>query len=315
MARKARLKDPLGTYHIMLRGSSNFLLFKSNKDKDKFLKILKKYKTVYQINIYEYCLMDTHVHLLIYCKGADISKVMHSINLSYAMYYNTKYNRNGHVFGDRFKSKLIQTTQYLLACSAYIHNNPKDIKQYKNNVQNYTYSSLGIYLGNKQDKYALIDSDFILQHFSKDPIKAKKSYSNFLRLCVNDTLSKSFQIKCNSKYEDNSSANNRKQLDTTSERKLITRNYPSEQVIEFVAKYLNIETANCNMKHSDKLNEFNSLCVVLLRCLCDLNFKNICKCLNTVTLQKSYDFCNTGVILIQTKYKNIISEFIKKSAI
>ena len=57
--------------------------------------------------------MDNHAHLLIDANGADISKVMHGINFSYAMYFNKKYEREGHLFKDRFKSKIVDDDRYL----------------------------------------------------------------------------------------------------------------------------------------------------------------------------------------------------------
>ncbi len=89
--------------------------------------LVKKYKDLYNFKIYGYCLMDNHSHLMIDANGADISKVMHGINFSYAMYFNRKYERDGHLFKDRFKSKIVNNDKYLKALSLYIHNNPTGI--------------------------------------------------------------------------------------------------------------------------------------------------------------------------------------------
>ena len=59
----------------------------------------------------------THSHLLVDANGADISKVMHGINFSYAMYFNKKYKRDGHLFKDRFKSKIVDNDRYLKTVS------------------------------------------------------------------------------------------------------------------------------------------------------------------------------------------------------
>lgn len=166
LPRTSRVKRETAIYHIMARSISEVQLFKSIDDKNKFLSYIKKYKNIFSFRVYAFCIMDNHIHLLIDSNGADISKFMHSINQCYAQYYNRKYNRNGHVFGDRFKSKIADSDSSIICMSAYIHNNPKDIKGFKNCVENYKYSSLGIYLGRHKDNFNLIDKDFILQYFN-----------------------------------------------------------------------------------------------------------------------------------------------------
>jgi len=68
--------------------------------------------------------MDNHVHLIINDNGNDISQIMKSISISYVILFNRKYQRTGHLFQDRFKSRLIDSEEYLLKVSKYIHNNP-----------------------------------------------------------------------------------------------------------------------------------------------------------------------------------------------
>ena len=135
MPRTARIKTVGGMYHIMVRGCSETPLFKNDGDKDAYLKIIKKYQNMYHFKVYAYCLMTTHAHFIIDAIGSDISHIMHSINLSYAIFFNRQYNRHGHVFQDRFKSKLITSDKHLLTLSAYIHSNPKDIIKYKEKIE------------------------------------------------------------------------------------------------------------------------------------------------------------------------------------
>ncbi|WDC83583.1 transposase [Caloramator sp. mosi_1] len=58
--------------------------------------------------------MDNHAHFIIDANGADISKIMHFINYKYAMWFNKRYSRHGHLFQDRFKSKIVKDERYLL---------------------------------------------------------------------------------------------------------------------------------------------------------------------------------------------------------
>jgi hypothetical protein len=77
-------------------------------------------------------------------------------------YYNAVHKRHGHLFQDRFKSKMVDDERYLIALSAYVHNNPTDIKGYEEYPERYEYSSLSIYLGLRRDPYELIDDAFIM---------------------------------------------------------------------------------------------------------------------------------------------------------
>jgi REP element-mobilizing transposase RayT len=147
MARVERLKDSDAIYHIMCKSISEVDLYRDFDDKERYLLLVKKYKKLYNVKIYGYCLMDNHVHLLVDANGADISKVMHGINFSYAMYYNKKYQREGSLFKDRFKSKIVDSDRYLKTVSLYIHNNPTDIGEFKDCPEKYAFSSLGIYIG------------------------------------------------------------------------------------------------------------------------------------------------------------------------
>ena len=108
MARKARIKDPYGTFHITQSGGGQKLLFEKEEDRTEFLEILKKAQTQFQFKLYAYCLLsDNQYHLVMDLNGADMSKVMKSINIGYAMYKDQKEP----LFKDRYKSELLQETE------------------------------------------------------------------------------------------------------------------------------------------------------------------------------------------------------------
>jgi len=105
VARQARIKDPYGTFHISQSGGGQRALFEEEKDREAFLSILKKAQAKYQFHLYAYCLLsDTTYHLVMDLNGADLSKVMKSINIGYAMYKN----QGTPLFKDRFKSTLLE---------------------------------------------------------------------------------------------------------------------------------------------------------------------------------------------------------------
>jgi putative transposase len=100
------------------------MIFKAEADFQRYLQILRKAKKKYDILLYAYCLMPNHVHLLAQTKKARwMSKFMHWLNRGYAAYFNAKYQKQGHLWQGRFRSKPIIQGQYLIHCSNYIEAN------------------------------------------------------------------------------------------------------------------------------------------------------------------------------------------------
>lgn len=112
-------------YHVILRSINQQEIFYDNTDRSKFLKCLKETKERYNYDVYAYVLMNNHIHLLIKEREDNLSKIIQSLAISYALYFNKKYNRIGHVFYNRFKSKYVENLPYLLNIIRYIHFNPE----------------------------------------------------------------------------------------------------------------------------------------------------------------------------------------------
>jgi REP element-mobilizing transposase RayT len=309
MPRTARIKTETGIYHIMMRSVSDFRLFRNDSDKNKFLQLLRKYKETFLFKIYSYCIMDTHVHLLVNSNGADVSKFMHNINQCYAQYYNNKYNRTGHVFGDRFKSTVATNDLSILCMSAYIHNNPKDMKGYRSCVENYKYSSFNIYLGKCEDKYRLIDKSFILNYFHKDPIMATRRYFQFVRSRIDSKLNNiddfPYMAEASKLY---SNLNSDKSIDT----KPIIRNATPNNIIKYVAKYTNFNISNIDLKFKRTNVEFRAICVFLMRMFCNYNYSQIRNVFGNISMSSISSLYNKGYFLIQDNhhYKDILSDFL-----
>lgn len=120
MARKARIKDPYGTFHITQSGGSQKALFEKEEDRKQFLEILRKAQTQFQFKLYAYCLLsDNQYHLVMDLNGADMSKVMKSINIGYALYKDQKEP----LFKDRYKSELLKDRNEAEDVVTKLHNN------------------------------------------------------------------------------------------------------------------------------------------------------------------------------------------------
>lgn len=179
MPRQARVREENSTYHIIQRGNERKSIFASDIDKSKFLDILQKMKEKYNFLIYGYCILDNHVHLIINDNGNDISKLMKSVNISYAFYYNHVYDRCGHLFQDRFRSKLIMKDSYLLQVSKYIHNNPVKAGIVKK-AEDYGWSSFNIYTEKIENTDGLVDVNKVLSILSMSRSQALRQYVKYV---------------------------------------------------------------------------------------------------------------------------------------
>ena len=125
MPRTPRIAPETGIFHITCRGNNRMSIFHCDDDYFTFLKLLRYYKAKYSVLLFHYVLMNNHVHLIISTTiPHTLTKFMHGLNLTYAQYYRKKYKGIGHFWQDRFKSILIETDRYLLACGRYIELNP-----------------------------------------------------------------------------------------------------------------------------------------------------------------------------------------------
>ena len=300
MPRTARLKTDDSIFHIMCKSISEVTLFRDDDDKKRYLLIIKKYKTLHNFKLYGYCLMDNHAHLMIDVNGCDISKIMHGINFSYAMYFNRKYRREGHLFKDRFKSKIVYNDRYLRTLSLYMHNNPTDIVEYKDSPEKYIFSSLSIFLGKKCDSLKLVDYVFVMSLFGNNLKSARKNYYDLLFKFNEEKLEQKME------FED-------EKTDYNSERYILVRNFKSEDILEFIASKMNILKFHFHMKYSRQFVHAKALAVVLMRSLCNFKSKDICSTLGNITQARVSSLSTIGIGLIGTekKYENIINDFIK----
>lgn len=136
MARSIRLDYPNSFYHVLSRGNEKRKIFLDSRDNERFLYLLDKVVERFQIEIHAYVLMENHYHLLIKTREANLSRAIQWLGVSYAVWFNSKHSRVGHLFQGRFKSFLVENEEYFTALCYYIHGNPlragitEDIKKY-----------------------------------------------------------------------------------------------------------------------------------------------------------------------------------------
>ena len=124
MPRVAREVSPTGYYHVMMRGSGRMLIFEDDADRSRFVDLLRDMREEHSVVLIAWCLMDNHVHLVLFDDAGELSAAIHSVATAYAAYFNLRAGRVGPVFAGRFKSVPITSESQLLAAVRYVHDNP-----------------------------------------------------------------------------------------------------------------------------------------------------------------------------------------------
>lgn len=179
MPRQARMYSDTGIYHIMMRGNDKRNIFLDNDDRSHFITTLFKKASEENADIYAYCLMKNHVHLLLCEQDCNIARLMKRINVSTAYHFNKKYKRVGHLFQGRFVSEIVDSDDYLLAAVRYIHNNPVNAG-IVSSPGKYLWSSYNDYISTK--KYNSLMTDKVLNIFSENMSEAIKLFIEFSKL-------------------------------------------------------------------------------------------------------------------------------------
>ena len=122
-----------GIYHVMMRGVNKQRIFERDGDYKLFLNRLWGLVDPVDDNgmhvpalchVYAYCLMPNHVHLLLRERSESVSQCVKRLSVSYAQYYNNRYERVGHLFQGRFRSEPVGDMAYFVTLLRYIHQNP-----------------------------------------------------------------------------------------------------------------------------------------------------------------------------------------------
>ena len=126
MPKLPRPVSEYGYYHLVIRGNNKQIIFEEREDYVHFLNLLKKFSAEFQVSINAFCLMENHVHLLVYHTDSNIPIFMKYLAGTYAVWFNQKYNKVGHLFQGRYISKPVESDDSLCRVFRYIINNPKD---------------------------------------------------------------------------------------------------------------------------------------------------------------------------------------------
>ena len=158
MSRLSRNYSESGVYHILFRGVNQQNIFEEKQDYIKLLETIDNVKKDMHFELYAYCFMSNHVHLVIKeAEIKDISLIMKRILTKYARWYNIKYKRSGALIANRYKSVPVELDEYFLHLIRYVHQNPLKAGIVEN-IENYPYSSYNEYLSGA----VITNTEFVL---------------------------------------------------------------------------------------------------------------------------------------------------------
>lgn len=179
MARLARLTLPGYPHHVIQRGNNRQPIFASAADHQMMLDLLDENARKFGVAIHAYVLMDNHFHLLATPQAADsLPQMMQAVGRRYVRYFNDSQKRSGTLWEGRYKSTLIQTERYLLACMVYIDLNPVRVGMVAQ-ARDYPWSSHGHFVGLRIDK--LISTHPLVWALGNTPFAREAAYAQLVQ--------------------------------------------------------------------------------------------------------------------------------------
>ncbi|MBN1850539.1 MAG: transposase [Deltaproteobacteria bacterium] len=181
MPRQSRIDAPGALHHIITRGNEKRNIFEDKKDYEEFLARLGDLLTHTQTICYAWALMPNHFHLFLRTGIVPISTIMRRLLTRYAVYFNHRHRRYGHLFQNRYKSILCQEDPYFLELVRYIHLNPLRANLVKSliSLDKYPYAGHSAVMGRVERQWQ--DTDYVLEWFGKRKKSARSKYHDFIK--------------------------------------------------------------------------------------------------------------------------------------
>jgi REP-associated tyrosine transposase len=180
MPRQPRLDLPGLLQHVIVRGIERSAIFLDDDDRSRFVDRLGSLLVETDTDCYAWALLDNHFHLLLRCKRLELSRFMRRLLTGYAVTFNLRHKRSGHLFQNRYKSIVCEEEPYLLELIRYIHLNPLRAGLVTNlgTLERYPWCGHGVLLGNRS--FAGQPVDEVLARFGKRLTAAQNHYREFV---------------------------------------------------------------------------------------------------------------------------------------
>ncbi|MDR2851924.1 MAG: transposase [Burkholderiaceae bacterium] len=185
MARLPRLTVPGQPHHVIHRGNNRQVIVRDHADRQMLLALLAEGATGFQVALHAYVLMDNHFHLLATPHTADgLPQWMQAVGRRYVRYFNDRHGRSGTLWEGRYRSTLIQTERYFLACMVYIDLNPVRAGMV-GDPREYPWSSYGHYVGLRADK--MITPHSLYWALGNTPFAREAAYAELVHAGIGTT--------------------------------------------------------------------------------------------------------------------------------
>jgi len=179
MARLPRLTLPDYPHHIIQRGNNRQMIFADTQDFATMMALLAQNAHKFAVAVHAYVLMDNHFHLLATPATAEaLPLMMQAVGRSYVRYFNQRHARSGTLWEGRYRSTLIETERYLLACMVYIDLNPVRAGMVAQPGA-WQWSSHALYLGQRIDK--LVTPHALYWALGNTPFAREAAYAGLVQ--------------------------------------------------------------------------------------------------------------------------------------
>ncbi len=181
MPRGARLDAPGTLHHVILRGIEKQKIVKDDNDRENFLNRMGEIALDTDTSIYAWALMTNHAHILLRSGNISLPTFMRRFLSSYAVSYNRRHKRYGHLFQNRYKSIICEEDPYFMELVRYIHLNPLRADMVKNlaGLDMYRWSGHSVVMNWCRNDWQ--DREYVLQWFSRKEGEAKRLYRAFVK--------------------------------------------------------------------------------------------------------------------------------------
>jgi putative transposase len=180
MPRQARIDAPGAVHHVIARGIERGKIFRDDQDRHHFITRLGELVTETKTRCYAWALIPNHFHLLLKTGNVPIAAFMRRLLTGYAMGFNRRHRRSGHLFQNRYKSILCQQDAYLKELVRYIHLNPlrAGLVSDMAALDKHPFSGHCVMMGKKKNSWQAADD--VLALFGKHKSSARRQYRQFV---------------------------------------------------------------------------------------------------------------------------------------
>ena len=180
MPRGARLDSPGTLHHVIVRGIERKKIVNDNKDRGDFITRMGDIACETETAIYAWVLMDNHAHILLRSGPCGLPTYMRRVLSGYAVSYNRRHRRHGHLFQNRYKSIICEEDTYFTELVRYIHLNPLRAKLVNSLSQlgRYAWSGHSVLLGKFKKEWQ--DDEYVLKWFGGKVGEARRAYRHYV---------------------------------------------------------------------------------------------------------------------------------------